>query len=108
MERLDVTILGREYPLACEPEEQESLLAAASMVDRTMQRIKATSKVGGNTERIAVMAALQIASELLNAKAPDGPLSQLAVGDYKRKIEDMNKLLDATLEANTGSQEKLF
>lgn len=104
MERIDVTILGREYPLACEPEELDNLLEAARTVDRTMQRIKATTKVGGSTERIAVMAALQIASELLNAKAPDGPLSQLAVGDYKRRIEDMNKLMDSSL----GPQEKLF
>jgi cell division protein ZapA len=103
MERLDVTILGREYPLACAPEEQEALLEAASMVDRAMQRIKAAGKIG-STERIAVMAALQIAGDLLNAKAPDGPLSQLAVGDYKRKIEGMNQMLDAEL----GPQDKLL
>lgn len=103
MERLDVTILGREYPLACAPEEKESLLTAANMVDRTMQRIRAGGKIAG-TERIAVMAALQLAGELLNARAPDGPLSQLAVGDYKRRIEDMNRVIDATL----GPQEKLF
>ncbi|GAA4334124.1 cell division protein ZapA [Pigmentiphaga soli] len=103
MERLDVTILGREYPLACEPEEKEALMTAATLVDRTMQRIKAGSKITG-TERIAVMAALHLATELLNARAPDGPLSQLAVGDYKRKIEDMNRVIDDTL----GTQEKLF
>jgi cell division protein ZapA len=103
MERLDVTILGREYPLACEPEEKESLLTAANMVDRAMQRIKTGGKIVG-TERIAVMAALQLAGELLNAKAPDGALSQGTMGDYKRKIEDMNRIIDATL----GPQEKLF
>jgi cell division protein ZapA len=103
MERLDVTILGREYPLACEPEEKESLLTAANMVDRAMQRIKTGGKIAG-TERIAVMAALQLAGELLNATAPDGALSQGTMGDYKRKIEDMNRIIDATL----GAQEKLF
>ncbi|OVZ61215.1 cell division protein ZapA [Pigmentiphaga sp. NML080357] len=100
MERLDVTILGKEYPLACEPSEKEALLTAANMVDRTMQRIKASGKVAG-TERIAVMAALQLAGELMNAKSPD---ARLAVGDYKRKIEDMHRMVDAAL----GTQEKLF
>ncbi len=103
MERLDVMILGREYPLACAPEEKESLLTAASMVDRTMQRIRSSGKIAG-TERIAVMAALQLAGELMNAQSPDGSLSQLAVGDYKRKIEDMARMIDAAM----GTQEKLF
>ncbi|MBX6317326.1 cell division protein ZapA [Pigmentiphaga sp.] len=100
MERLDVTIFGKEYPLACEPSEKEALLTAAHMVDRTMHRIKASGKVVG-TERIAIMAALQLAGELMNAKSPD---SRLAVGDYKRKIEDMHRMVDAAL----GTQEKLF
>jgi len=100
MERLDVTILGKDYPLACEPSEKEALLTAATMVDRAMQRIKAGGKVAG-TERIAVMAALQLAAELMNAISPD---SRLAVGDYKRKIEDMHRMVDAAL----GAQEKLF
>ncbi|VCU70165.1 Cell division protein ZapA [Pigmentiphaga humi] len=100
MERLDVTILGKEYPLACEPAEKEALLNAANMVDRAMQRIRASGKIAGN-ERIAVMAALQLAGELLQAKSPD---ARLAVGDYKRKIEDMHRMVDAAL----GSQEKLF
>jgi len=69
MERLDVTILGKDYPLACEPSEKEALLTAATMVDRAMQRIKAGGKVAG-TERIAVMAALQLAAELMNANSP--------------------------------------
>jgi cell division protein ZapA len=50
------------------------------------------------------MAALQIASELLGLKAPDGPLGGLAVGDFKRKIDDMNSMLDDAL----SGQEKLL
>ena len=103
MERLDVVIFGKEYPLACEPAEKESLLMAVNMVDRAMQRIKASGKIVG-TERIAVMAALQLAGELMNARSPDGSLSQHAVGEYKRKIENMHRMVDAAL----GSQEKLF
>ncbi|VFR26432.1 Z-ring-associated protein ZapA [plant metagenome] len=103
MERIDVSILGRDYSLACAPEEKAALQAAVRHVDQLMLRIKGSGKVSSN-ERIAVMAAIQIASEMLAMKAaPDGPLGGLAVGDFKRKIESMNHLLD---EAISG-QERL-
>lgn len=103
MERVDVSILGRDYSLACLAEEKPVLLSAVRHVDQLMARIQETGKVSSN-ERIAVMAALQIASELLAMKAPDGPLGGLAVGDFKRRIEEMNLLLDDAL----SGQEKLL
>ncbi|MDQ2141333.1 cell division protein ZapA [Alcaligenaceae bacterium A4P071] len=96
MERVDVTILGREYSLACSVEEKPTLLAAVRHIDQLMLRIAGTGKVSSN-ERIAVMAAIQVAGELLSMKAPDGPLGGLAVGDFKRRIADMNSLLDDAL-----------
>jgi len=48
-----------------------------------------------------VMAAVQIATELLAVKAPDGPLGGLAVGEFKRRIDDMNSMLD---DAIAGQQ----
>lgn len=93
MERVDVSILGRDYSLACPPAEKPALLAAVNLVDQRMQTVKQASKLG-STERIAVMAAIQIASELLAMRAPDGPLGQLALGDFKSKIDHMNGLLD--------------
>ena len=69
MERVDVTILGRDYSLACSSEEKPTLVAAVRHVDQLMLRIQGTGKVSSN-ERIAVMAALQIAGELLAMKAP--------------------------------------
>jgi cell division protein ZapA len=44
------------------------------------------------------MAAIQIAAELLAVRAPDGPLGDVALGDFKRRIDDMNALLDQALE----------
>ncbi|HUH58747.1 MAG TPA: cell division protein ZapA [Candidimonas sp.] len=93
MERVDVSILGRDYSLACMPAEKEALLAAVRHVDQRMLGVKGSGRVSSN-ERIAVMAAIQIASELLSMRAPDGPLGNVAVGDFKRKIDDMNDLLD--------------
>jgi len=94
MERIDVTVLGREYSLACVTEEKTALLVAVHHADQLMQRIKASGKVSGN-ERIAVMAALQLASELLSFKAGDnGGEGGLALGEFKRKIDLMNEMLD--------------
>ena len=96
MERLDITLLGREYKLACPPSEKAKLLEAVHLVDEHMERIKEAGRTSGN-ERIAVMASIQIAVELLSMKAPDGPLSNLAIGDFKRKMDDMHRLMDTVL-----------
>ena len=96
MERVDISILGRDYSLAYPPEEKQALTAAAQHISQLAGRIQGSGKVSGN-ERIAVMAAIQVAIELLSVKAPDGPLGGLAVGDFKRRIGDMNAMLDAAL-----------
>ncbi len=93
MERIDVSILGREYSLSCEADQKESLLSAIRMVDQRMQAIKASGKLSGN-ERIAVMAAVQTAVELLSTRAPDGPLGNVVLGDVKSRLDNMHRLLD--------------
>lgn len=102
MERIDVSILGREYPMACLPSEREALLQAVSFVDNRMNQLKSSGKLIGN-ERIAVMAAIQIAAELLATKAPDGVFGNAALGDIQRKITDMHSMLDAVLPPASSS-----
>lgn len=63
---IKVQILGKEYPISCPEEEQHDLLIAARYLDEKMRQIRNTGRVIG-TERIAVMAALNIAHELLQA-----------------------------------------
>ena len=68
-----VSILGKEYQVACPAEQHAELLLSARYLDEQMRAIRATGKVIG-LERIAVMAALNIAHELLrtrNAAAAD-------------------------------------
>ncbi len=101
MERIDVSILGRDYSLACAPDEKDALLAAVRLVDQRMLGVKGSGKIASN-ERIAVMAAIQIAAELLAMRAPDGPLSNVAVGDFKRKIDDMHGMIDQVIGAASG------
>jgi cell division protein ZapA len=62
-----VTILDKEYQVACPPEQQADLLLSARHLDEQMRAIRSTGKVIG-LERIAVMAALNISHELLQAR----------------------------------------
>jgi len=97
MERLDVNILGRDYTLACNPDERDALVSAAQHVDRTMQKLRSQSKAGTSTERIAIIAALQLAVELMSTPVATGGDGGVALGDYKRKIEDMQRMIDSAL-----------
>jgi cell division protein ZapA len=96
---VEITILGREYRVACPDNERESLLTAAAFLDRRMREIRDNAKVTGN-EKVAVMAALNIAHELLTSKLPGG----FDMGDFKRRMESMQ----ATLDTAMAQQEKLF
>ena len=96
---LDVKIMGREYRVACGPEEREALLRAVDLVDNKMREIAQRTK---NTiaERVAVMAALNIAHEHL-AGVTGEPLKVVAEGidtsDAKRIINSMGARLDSVL-----------
>ena len=96
---LDVKIMGREYRVACSPEEREALQAAVELVDGKMRDIAQRTK---NTiaERVAVMAALNIAHEHLSA-ASETPQKEFVeavdTSETKRRIGDMGARLDAVL-----------
>jgi len=59
-----VSILGKEYRISCGPGEEEALRKAARLLDARMREIRSSGKVIG-TDRIAVMAGLNLAHELL-------------------------------------------
>ena len=91
-ETLTVTLLGRDYRVACAPDEKEQLLACARYVDQKMSTIHAANKVQG-VDRIAALAALQIAQELFAAKSADG----VSVGELRRRLKDLNTTVDELL-----------
>jgi len=100
---LEVTILGRAYRVACEPAEREALLKAVAFVDGRMAEIKKLGK-NATTERIAVMAALNIAHEFL-AHKPGKAAASVDAPDYRRRIAAMQETLESALAAD---QDKLF
>jgi cell division protein ZapA len=77
--RVSVRILEKEYFVACPHEERAALLDAAEFLSGRMREIRDTGKVVG-LDRIAVMAALNIANELLHGRAQESkvPTSALA------------------------------
>ncbi len=59
-----VKILDKEFRIACPKGEQNSLLASADLLNSRMTELRDSGKVIG-TDRIAVMAALNLTHELL-------------------------------------------
>jgi cell division protein ZapA len=104
MEQLGVKILDREYKLAVKPEEKDRLLDAVGMVDEKMRSLRDTGKIVG-MERIAVMAALQLAHEMLGSQSSgsDGATAPTST-ELQRKIRRMT----ADIEAEIKRQERLF
>ena len=96
---IDVSILGRSYKITCEEGEREALLEAVAYVDGKMGEIKNAGKVNG-TDRIAVMAALNIAHEFLSTKLGNG----FDIGQARRRISQIEAKLDEVL----ARQDKLF
>ena len=101
--QVDVSIMGQSYKLACKEGEDRPLREAAAYLDAKMCAIRDSSKVKG-TDRIAVMAALGMTTELLATKSPEGPLSGLAVSEIRQKMQQMHEQIDQALTP----QEKLF
>jgi cell division protein ZapA len=110
---LDVTILGREFKVACKEDERDELMEAVTLLDRRMREIRDGGKVSG-TDRIAVMAALNIAHDLLRERRSAAMSEEVVMpreaGESfdaeaaRRKIQAMQASIDETLAA----QDKLF
>ena len=66
-EPVRITIMGKEYHVACPPEERADLFASASLIDERMRELRDGGRVVG-AERIAVMVALNLAHEMLECK----------------------------------------
>jgi cell division protein ZapA len=96
---LDVTILDREFRVACPEDERAELLETVSYLDKKMREVRDTGKVA-TLERIAIMAALNITHELLTTRLGAG----FDMGEFKRRMNSMQ----ATIEATLDEQDELF
>ncbi len=64
---VNIRVLDKEYRIACQPHEQDDLLASARLLDTRMREIRQTGRVIGS-DRIAVLAALNITNELIQTR----------------------------------------
>ncbi len=108
---LDVSLLGRDYKVACKPGEEGELRDAVAFLEHRMRDIREAAKTS-STERIAVMAALNLVHEFQRARvqpaAGPGAGAAPAVVDAaaaRRRIASMRSAIDQVLAA---SQEKLL
>ena len=139
---LDVSILGRQFRIACREEERRELLQAVQFLDERMRAIRDSVEVGNEfgglgmpaplapsdlalrmkggrqpattiglvatdailtkpqAKRIAIMAALNIAHELLTTRVEGG----FDIGELKRRMQRMTTAIEQTLSA----QDELF
>lgn len=96
---LDVNILDREFRVACPEDERAELQDAVTYLDKKMREIRDAGKIA-SVERIAIMAALNIAHELLTTRVGGG----FDLADLKRRIQSMQ----ATIDASLVDQDELF
>ncbi|WP_177420745.1 cell division protein ZapA [endosymbiont of Lamellibrachia barhami] len=92
---ITVLILDKEYRVTCEPEERESLIDTARFLDDRMRDIRKAGRVIG-TERIAVMAALNIAHELLEQRSSKSS----DVQNISRRIQNLQEKIEIALNSS--------
>jgi cell division protein ZapA len=96
--QVSVRILDKEYQVACPASERTDLLDSAEALNAKMREIRDTGRIVG-LDRIAVMAALNMANDLLHAQARDRVLD----GD----ISDRLKLISDRVESALGDTQQL-
>jgi cell division protein ZapA len=97
---VDIRLHGKEFRIACVPEQKEDLLAAAAFLDWKMGEIARQTKSSAG-EKLAVMTALNLAHELIGSKELANVVD---VSEVRRKIDTIEARLDAVL----ALQEELF
>ncbi|MDC9725700.1 MAG: cell division protein ZapA [Gammaproteobacteria bacterium] len=89
---VSVTILGKEYQVASPDEEKDALIASAQLLHNNMEQIRSTGKIVG-LDRIAVMAALNLAHDLISLQNNDDGME-----DVNKSILQMKDKVSVFLE----------
>jgi len=91
--RVSIRILEREYFVSCPYEERSALLDSAEYLNQRMREIRDSGKVVG-LDRIAVMAALNLANELMRMRDRDSRTDVESAG----RVRQLRERVEATLE----------
>lgn len=93
-EPLTIIIMGKEYRIACPEEEKANLQASADLLNDKLDEIKKQGSVIG-TERIAIMAALNMSHDILSNES------------LNIENDDLNQRIDALSDRITGSMRNI-
>jgi cell division protein ZapA len=91
--RVSVRLLDREYQVACPAEERSDLLDSAEYLDGKMREIRDSGKVVG-LDRIAVIAALNLANELIKQRKQ----GTVVEGDVGARLKTLRERIETALE----------
>lgn len=90
-EPVSIRLLDREYTVGCEPDERDSLLSAAKLLDSKMREIRGNNRMAA-LDRVAVLAALNLAHDLQQLRdehsSRDRELSR-TLNDLHRRLDDL-------------------
>ena len=89
-----IKVLEKDYRIACPPHEQEELMASARLLDGRMREIRQTGRVIGS-DRIAVLAALNLAHELVQLQRGHGGQDT----ETTRRLGELQERVAAALSA---------
>jgi cell division protein ZapA len=95
-EPVRISIMGKEYQIACPPEERADLFASASLVDERMRELRDAGRVVG-AERIAVMVALNLAHEMLECREELASTRQSGSSD---RLESLAERIENSLASS--------
>lgn len=103
---VSVSLMGKEYMIACPAGAEDQLLQAARQLDEKMKDIRGASKTVG-LERIAILAALHISHELLQHNNQQDEHTALAQRqtEMEQQLEKLNRRLDSTLKKRPAASE---
>ncbi|MBW7930565.1 MAG: cell division protein ZapA [Gammaproteobacteria bacterium] len=93
--RVNIRILERDYQISCSPQERAALLESAELLNTRMREIRDSGRVMG-VERIAVMAALNLANELLHSRERGEVLETKA----KARVRAMRERVEGALQSS--------
>jgi len=88
---LDIKLHGREYRVACPPEEREALLEAVDFLDKRLAELASKTHAAG--EKLAMMTALNITHEFLEFQRSGG----FDLPRLKRRIDSMNTRIEGVV-----------
>ncbi len=93
--QVHVKILEKEFQLGCSPEERGDLLDSVELLNNKMREIRDSGKVTG-IDKIAILAALNLANELIQSQGKGEALEV----DAKKQIQAMREQVETALQSS--------